>query len=396
MPKRKGYLYDMIKTADNVNRAADAVLRGKHLTSEEFLDKFKMSIAETCDMIILDLDMRDFGALCHEPNRFEIEEGVSRKRRIIDAPRVTPDQIVHWSLVQVIDKIFMGSMYAHCCGSVPKRGPGAVKKYLEHKLRREDAPKKYKYCLKMDIHHFFQSISHPRLIEKLKRKIKDPDTISLCSYIIRQLKEGLPIGYYTSQWFANFYLEELDRFIKEELKADVYVRYIDDLVICASKKRTLHRMRKRIDEFLRDREHLQMKGNWQVFPIKVRGIDFCGFRFYHNRTGIRKDILHNIVRSNRRCIKPTTRHNIASMLSYCGYLDHTDTYLFSKRNLVGGKKFFIKRIKALNEAGVDHEIELIKLREKERIRRLKEEMLDDLSEVQAVMEDKILYSTKAV
>lgn len=396
MPKRKGYLYDTIKTAKNVNEAAEAVLRGKHLTSEEFLEKFKMSVAETCDMIILDLENYNFAALCHEPNRFEIEEGVSRKRRIIDAPKVTPDQIVHWSLIRVIEKIFMDSMYQYCCGSVPERGPGAVKKYMEYKLRSPEGYKKYKYCLKMDIHHFFQSIDHNRLIAKLQRKIKDPHVISLCQYIIRQIKHGLPIGYYTSQWFANFYLEELDRFIKEELKADVYVRYIDDLVICASKKRKLHRMRKKIDEFLRDRERLQLKDNWQVFPVAVRGIDFCGFRFYHNRTGIRKDILRNIKRANRRCMKPTSRHNLASMISYHGYLDHTDTYYFAKRNLAGGKKFHIKRFKALNEHGVDHEIEIIKQREKQRVIDMKNEILDDLTEVQIVIEDQILSSDKVV
>ena len=70
------------------------------------------------------------------------------------------------------------------------------------------------------------------------------------------------------QWFSNWYLQELDHFIKEELHAIYYVRYMDDMVIFGSNKKVLHRMRLRIDSYLRSNLGLRLKDNWQVCPTK--------------------------------------------------------------------------------------------------------------------------------
>ena len=78
------------------------------------------------------------------------------------------------------------------------------------------------------------------------------------------LNKGLPIGYYTSQWFANWFLQPLDHYIKEELRAVCYVRYMDDMVIFGSSKRELHKMFIKIREYLTTLD-LEIKDNWQVF-----------------------------------------------------------------------------------------------------------------------------------
>lgn len=73
----------------------------------------------------------------------------------------------------------------------------------------------------------------------------------LIDSIIDSSKEGLPIGNYTSQWFANFYLEDLDHYIKETLKVKYYIRYMDDMVLFSNNKKELKKVKLAIDDFLK-------------------------------------------------------------------------------------------------------------------------------------------------
>lgn len=358
MPKRIGYIFDKVKQRENVEAAFHKIIRGEKWQSSELLREVTKQSDAIIDAITILIEDENYAELFHEPHCFSIKEGISKKKRDIAAPLQVPDQIAHWALVQVMEPIFMKGMYRYCCGSIPNRGPGDVRKYLSKKLNESHAKSKYKYCLKMDIHHFFQSVDKEILIKLLEHKVKDKQIIHMIQAILDTVQEGLPIGYYTSQWLANFYLESLDHFIKEDLQAEVYVRYVDDLVILGSNKRNLHQMRERIQEFLFCALKLSLKGNYQVFKIKRRGIDFCGFRFYHGHTGIRKGILKNIVKANRRCFGKTSKHALLSMISYYGYLDHTDTYLFARKMKIPSKHYFIKRVHRLEKANADHEREL--------------------------------------
>lgn len=255
----------------------------------------------------------------------------------------------------------MRGMYEYSCGSIPGRGPHYAKRYIEGKFHESHARSKYKYCLQIDIHHFFQSIDPDLMMLELRRLIKDPQVLWLCKVIIFSVDDGLPIGYYTSQWFSNVFLQRFDHYVKEVLHADLFVRYVDDIVICGSNKRKLWRIFEGIKHFLYNELHLTIKPNYQIYQVAKRGIDFLGFRFYFNRTGIRKAILKNIVKMNQRCDKYATRRELAAMISYYGYIDHTDTYVFANKNLTGSKKFFIKRIVRLNKAEVTSERQLAKL-----------------------------------
>ena len=80
-------------------------------------------------------------------------------------------------------------------------------------------------------------------------------------------------GNYTSQWFANFYLQNLDHYIKEQLKAPYYVRYMDGMRILNRNKKELKKIKIAIEEFL-EKEHLKLKENWQLFKVDSRPIDF--------------------------------------------------------------------------------------------------------------------------
>ena len=90
----------------------------------------------------------------------------------------------------------------------------------------------------MDISKYFDNIDKQTLLKILKRKIKDKDVIWLLEEIIYAQKrpKGLEIGNYTSQMFANIYLNEVDQYIKHKLKIKYYKRYLDDSIIFVKTK----------------------------------------------------------------------------------------------------------------------------------------------------------------
>ena len=95
------------------------------------------------------------------------------------------------------------------------------------------------YILKCDISKFFASIDQERLKEKLKKKIKDKDALDIVFKIINSEEKGLGIGNMTSQILAIFYLNDMDHFIKEELKIKYYIRYQDDFLLFHESKEYL-------------------------------------------------------------------------------------------------------------------------------------------------------------
>lgn len=271
-----------------------------------------------------------------------IYDGIRRKQRSIIVPTME-EQIVHHMVVNVVKPIFMKSMYEHSYGSIPGRGAHKAKKAIESWIKHDK--RGMKYCLKMDIRKFFDSIPHDILKYKLSRIIRDQAFLQVIYTIIDANGEinGIPLGFYTSQWLANWYLEDLDHYIKEELRARHYIRYMDDMVIFGSNKRELHMMVKAIKEYLDEELGLKMKSNWQVFLFDYvkkngehvgRDLDFMGFRFYRDKTVLRKTIMMKASRKAKKICKKRkkTIHDSRQMLAYLGWIDCTDTYgLYRKR-----------------------------------------------------------------
>ena len=104
----------------------------------------------------------------------------------------------------------------------------------------------------------------------------------------------MPLGNLTSQFFANVYLNELDYFIKQELKAKYYIRYVDDFVILHKSKIQLEIWKEEIDKFLKDNLKIELHNEKsRIIPLS-RGVDFVGFRnFYYFRL-LRKRNIRNM------------------------------------------------------------------------------------------------------
>ncbi len=265
-----------------------------------------------------------------------INEGTSKKERMIEKPRYNYEQVIHHIVVSACYDIFMKGMYEFSCGSVPNRGAHYGKRYIEKWIQTDK--KNCKYILKMDIRHFFESVDHDVLKEWLAKKIRDKRMLYILELIIDGSDVGLPLGFYTSQWLSNFMLQPLDHHIKEQLRAVHYIRYMDDMVVFGKNKKELHRMRQDIERYLQEHFNLQMKGNWQVFRFdyterrtgkrKGRPLDFMGFQFYHDRTILRESIMLRCTRKVNRVAKKQkiTWYDATAILSYMGYISNTDTY----------------------------------------------------------------------
>ena len=218
----------------------------------------------------------------------------------------------------------MRGMYHWSCASIPGRGPHYAKKACEKWVRNDYSSTRY--CLKIDIRKYYPNINKERLKEKFKRLIKDEDTLWLIDVIIDSHHEGLPIGNYTSQWFANFYLQDTDHFVKEELNIKYYIRYMDDLVMFGSNKRELRKKLEKLRTFLTN-EGLTIKDNWQIFNVSKRRLDFCGFCFTRDKTFIRKRITRRMRHKYYSFQKRPTMHNAAALMSYYGWVVNSDSYI---------------------------------------------------------------------
>lgn len=324
--KRKGFIYEKIVELDNIELAICKASMGK--TKRKNVEKILDSPTYYAMQVQKMLKEKSY-----TPSPYIemiIHDVANKKERIIYKPRFYPDQVVHWALMLQIQSIIYKGMYELCCASIKGRGIQRGMNYLKRILVND---RKYtKYCLKLDVKKFYPSIDKDILKSKFRKIIKDKDTLDLIDVIIDSGKEGLPIGNYTSQWFANFYLQDLDHYIKEVLKVKYYIRYMDDMVLFSNNKKELRKVKYAIEEFLGN-EKLTIKENWQLFKTESRPIDFLGYRFYRGYTTLRRS---NFLRIKRRAKKISKKDELnfkdaSAMLSYSGWLKHCDSYNYQQK-----------------------------------------------------------------
>jgi RNA-directed DNA polymerase len=144
------------------------------------------------------------------------------------------------------------------------------------------------YILKMDIKKYFENINKNIVYEILQRKIKDEKVLWLTKEILysNNGENNLPIGNYTSQMFANIYLNELDQYVKHKLKGKYYFRYMDDAILIRKTKEETKQDLENIKEFLREQLKLELNKKTQIFKNK-QGINFCGYKINEYRLKIR-------------------------------------------------------------------------------------------------------------
>ena len=263
-----------------------------------------------------------------------------KEREIFRLPYY-PDRIVHHAIMNIMEPIWVNMFVKNTYSCIKNRGIHKLVNDLKYDLSRDQNFDTI-YCLKIDIHKFYPSINNEILKKIIRHKIKDVRLLQLLDEIIDSA-EGVPIGNYLSQFFANLYLTEFDHWIKEVLKVKYYYRYCDDIVILDGSKSVLHLWRSEIECYLLNNLKLTLKPNYQIFPVDIRGIDFVGYVFRHRYTKLRKSIKKNMFRkviAQSKYIKDTiTRHN--KIASYYGWLKYCNSkQLKIKLNSYYGEEIF--------------------------------------------------------
>jgi hypothetical protein len=327
--KRVGNLYNSICDISTIKLAIARASKGK--TRRKTVRATLLNIDASAERIQRLLATKAYTPSPYKELKFFDKTGM--KLRTIHKPAFFPDQIIHWCLVLVLQPLFMRGMYHHNCGSIPGRGIHhglkAVKKWISKDRKNT------KYAVKCDISKFYQSIDHNILKALLRKKIKDPDALWLLDSIIDSHPDGLPIGNYTSQWLSNFYLQEFDHFVKQELGIEYYVRYMDDFIFFGPNKKALHQARRMAEVYLRTRLALKIKDNWQVFRVDDRGIDFVGYRSFRGYCLLRKRNSLRIARKLRRIRKKErmSPSDAMSIMSHMGWLRHCNAGNFIDTNI---------------------------------------------------------------
>lgn len=236
------------------------------------------------------------------------------KERIISClPYI--DRIVHHAIMNELEKPFVDSFTADTYSCIKGRGIGGFRKNFRKALLNVPGTK---YCLQIDIKKFYPSIDHRILKQQLRRKFKDEDLLWLLDGIIDSAP-GVPIGNYLSQYFANFYLNGFDHWIKEVMGVKHYFRYCDDIRILCSTKEELHRLLGAIRNYFADKLKLELKPNYRIFPT-ILGIDVVGSVFFHYHTLLRKSIKQSFARAmTRKYI------SIQRIAAYWSWAKHANT-----------------------------------------------------------------------
>lgn len=254
------------------------------------------------------------------------------KWRDICEPKLWPDQYIHHALIQVLEPVMMRGMDRFCCGSIRGRGIHyglkSIKKWMKNDLKGT------KYCLELDIHHFYDTLQPSIVISRLKTLVKDYKVIDLAERVMR---DGVQIGVYCSQWFANATLQPLDHLIREGgYGVSHYLRYMDNFTIFGGNKRKLRKLFFVIQDWLNS-VGLSVKHNWQIFPTASRLPMALGYRFGHGYTLLKKRNLFRLKRQLNRYYYKTKRDRYISMrlaaglLSRMGQMKHCNsTQIYSR------------------------------------------------------------------
>ena len=268
--------------------------KGKRFKEETGLFEFKLEEK----LFNLEKELKTGKWQPRKVHRFIVLE--PKPREIIAA--TFRDRVVHHLVYSQInplfEKRFIYDSYANRKNKGTHKAMARLKQFLRKVTRNYTRSAFY---LKGDVKSYFPTVDHQILFEIIKEVVKNKEILSLIKTIIENRATGLekfkpssrdptlqkslllqppgkgmPIGNLTSQLFANIYLDKLDHFIKETLRAKFYLRYVDDFIILDTSRKKLKSLAKRIDGFLKKKLKQSLHPNKiKILPVSY-GIDFLG------------------------------------------------------------------------------------------------------------------------
>ena len=243
------------------------------------------------------------------------------------------DRIVHtWYVEYFLKPYFIPRFIYDSYACIENKGTHKGVKRLKYFMNYMRNKYNNYYVIKFDIKHFFESIDKDILFSILNLYISDKYLLEFSKELIYSYKDkGIPIGNYTSQYFANIYLNELDYYIKYKLKIKCYLRYMDDFIILVKDKNTARNIYNLVEVFISNKLNLELNRKSRYYKNK-EGIDFLGYIIYEDYIKVRK---RSIKKMNKKIKiwnklykeeKLNKKKFILSFNSWLGYIKHANSY----------------------------------------------------------------------
>ena len=251
--------------------------------------------------------------------KYRMKQIYEPKPRIIMALQY-PDRVVQWAYYQKLNPLFDQQYIMHSYGCRKGKGTVKARKQLQTWLRKVNRSPKNWYVLKLDIAKYFYRVDHEVLMNILRKHIRDElilrdleklinceDTAfglpsgvqpELCKQEDWLYNRGMPIGNLTSQMFANIYLNELDQYCKHVLHINLYIRYVDDVIVLWPDKKELFAIKDEIEEFLNQKLHLELNSKTSIRPARLP-VTFVGAVITPTTIRIRKSTRQRMFRRIR-------------------------------------------------------------------------------------------------
>ena len=343
MPKTIKNAYDNALTYSNLKYAYLQAKRGK--ISKRNVILFSLKYESIINEILSSLERctYKFGSY----KLFYIYEPKERK---ILATNFR-DRVVHtWYVNSFILPYFVPSFINTTYACI--KGRGMHKCALDTQRGMKKASKEYSnpYVVKLDIKKYFQNINRGILLNILMKKIRDGKLKKLTIDILNSSHKydevpgkSLPIGNYTSQMFANIYLNEVDQYIKHVLHVRYYYRYMHDMCIICENKKIAKEIFAKVEKFLNERLSLELNSKSNIFKLK-QGVNFCGYKISINDMKIRdkgKVRLKKKIKHIKKSIKDGTmgiEEYKKYLAGHIGYIKHANI------NSLMDKLFYCKKI----------------------------------------------------
>ncbi|MDD3614386.1 MAG: reverse transcriptase domain-containing protein [Candidatus Pacebacteria bacterium] len=265
----------------------------------------------------------------YQPNSYQKFFISDPKKRLVYKASFR-DRVVHHALCNIIEPIFDRGFIYDSWACRKNKGTHHAVLRLKNFLRSLyfKCGSDNFYILKCDVRKFFDSVDKEKLFMLINKKIKDRDVLWLIKKILDSTEgsKGIPIGNLTSQLFANIYLNELDQFLKHNLRIKYYIRYMDDFIILSDNKCQLKIWREEIKNFIQKNLQLVLHPQKQeIFPAKI-GVDFLGFHVFYSHILVRQNMI-------RRFWKKFKKGKMSSetFCSYLGHLKFADSWGLKKK-----------------------------------------------------------------
>ena len=330
MPKTIRNVYDNAVSFEKLLKSHKKARRGKREKKEIIL--FELNLENE----ILNLE-KELKLGRYKPGSYKSFKVYEPKERVIMAASYR-DRVVHqWYVENFIEPYFVPQFIETSYAGIKGRGMHKASKDIQKAM--EIAKNKWNeyYILKMDVTKYFQNIDKRILWDIIKRKIKDKKLLWLTKVILMSTEgmNGLPLGNYTSQMFANIYLNELDQYAKHVLKCKNYFRYMDDIVIICENKTIAQNNLKMLSEFAKTNLKLTFNSKTKIFK-NIQGVDFCGYKINEYRLKIRNQSKYRMKRKLKLYTKQLKSGKITlpkiqrSIAGWTGYVKHADTFNLMK------------------------------------------------------------------